>query len=53
MEKNLTLSQIICLNTDFDDVPENVMFSMQRCAFVRQHQCISKPAPSVACPQQT
>ncbi|XP_062515696.1 uncharacterized protein LOC134191133 isoform X2 [Corticium candelabrum] len=53
VEKNLTLSQIICLNTDFDDVPENVMFSMQRCAFVRQHQCISKPAPSVACPQQT
>jgi hypothetical protein len=42
VEKNLTLSEIIRLNTDFDDVPENTMFATQHCALVVSHQCVLK-----------
>jgi septal ring factor EnvC (AmiA/AmiB activator) len=49
VEKNLTLSEIIRLNTDFDDAPENTMFASQHCALVINHQCVLKPTSFPPC----
>ena len=38
---NLTLATLIRLNTDFQDVPENIFFSLKDCTEVRDHQCIN------------
>lgn len=53
MHKNLTLSQIIRLNTDFHDVPENVMFASQFCSSVVDHQCVVKMPVIITPSQQT
>lgn len=39
---SLTLSKIIRLNTGFKSVPENVFFSSDYCASVRDFQCVPK-----------
>ena len=54
LHENLTLSKIIQYNTDFKDVPDNVMFSSQHCSGVRNHQCIPKPTlTKPTCPTPT
>ena len=52
VHENLTLFKTIQYNTDFKDVPENVMFASQLCAGVRNHQCILKPEKPT-CPTPT
>jgi hypothetical protein len=54
IHENLTLSKIIQYNTDFKDVPDNIMFSSQHCGSVRNHQCIPRPTLTVpTCPPPT
>jgi len=42
MVNSLTLSEIIRLNTGFKSVPENVFFSSDYCASVKDFQCVPK-----------
>lgn len=42
MVHNLTLSQIIRLNTDVKSVPDNTFFSTLYCASVKDYQCVPR-----------
>jgi len=44
---SLTLGEIIRLNTDFENAPDNVFFSTMHCAGVENYQCSPRKEQSV------
>lgn len=43
------MGEIIRLNTDFKDCPDNVFFSTRKCKGVKNHQCVPRPCRDVDC----
>ena len=43
-----TMSQIIKMNTGYNNVSENVFFALQTCKSVENHQCVPAPVDSSA-----